>query len=89
MKSNRKDQLKVFKKYGVELIKTSVNLKLKGHDLFIDWSPHVLKLEVRLYINGWNSEREDADLWEDVWFERFNYENKCEMILNKIEELTN
>lgn len=37
----------------VRLLWMSRQLKKKGHDLFISWSPHVSWITIQIYKNGW------------------------------------
>lgn len=45
---------KVLKK----LITMSRKLKAQGHDLFVDYSPHIENVSWRLYLGGWEPDKE-------------------------------
>lgn len=57
-------------KLTLELLKLAFELKTKGHDLFVEYSPHVNIVRVRLYKNGWDIDREEPDLEESYYIDR-------------------
>lgn len=38
----------------LNLLKLCMQAKEKGHDVFFDYSPHVQKVEIIVYKNGWD-----------------------------------
>ena len=38
------------------LIKTSIELKSHGHDMFVRWSPHTYLIDIDIHINGWHKD---------------------------------
>jgi hypothetical protein len=45
-----------------ELMEVAMNAKAQGHDVFVEYYPHVDIVEARLYIGGWDSkESEDYE----------------------------
>lgn len=42
----------------LEILKTCMALKEKGHDAFFDYSPHVDTVYIRVHVNGWDSSKD-------------------------------
>jgi len=62
---------------------------LLDHDIFMDYSPHLNLLTVRVYLNGWASgaRNRDADFKEDVYFSNLFNQAKVDEIIRYLEKL--
>lgn len=73
-----------------ELFNFAFDLKEQGHDLFIDYAPHVNSLSIRLHINGWYTNKYPnyaQILYFDVW-PKFTPDS-CTKMINEIKEIIN
>lgn len=76
----------------LEILKTCMALKEKGHDAFFDYSPHVDTVYIRVYVNGWGSNK-DADIYAEAPSEPCEIysaeyvKNELELIKDKLMEV--
>lgn len=69
-----------------QLVDLSLNLKKKGHDLFVSVSPHVQCVECRLYIGGWNLHGESHN-FATIYYDR-DFKEQFDQMIKRIEEFT-
>ena len=45
---------------AVEIMEIALKLKRNGHDCFVDYSPHVQNIYVKLFVGGWIRKEENG-----------------------------
>ena len=60
------DEMHKFKRSYHEIGNMAFKLKAKGHDLFINYSPHTQSINWYIYVNGWE---DGKDCYGGRWYE--------------------
>ena len=50
-----------------EILGLCLDVKLKGHDAFFSYQPHVDWLTVRVFLNGWVGDRDCDNSFDFIW----------------------
>jgi hypothetical protein len=71
-----------------ELLDFAINLKAKKHDVFFQYSPHTEQVDIFIYVNGWETNK-DITKRKTVYLDDKNAVDEMSLAMTELENSAN